>query len=535
MIQPDGALADFLHLIITVADEQDCGSAFHQLFHSCLALLLELVVAHGEDLVHHQNVRADLRGDGKAQPGDHTGGIVLDRHVDELPQLGKVHDFLEICVHKLPVVAHDGAVHINILPGGQVHVKARAQFNQGGNGAIDPDPSLACAQDSGNDFQHGALAAAVPTDQRHGFSPLNGKGHIFERIELGKMELMLQQLHKILLDGIRFLLRQIEAHGDIVNRDNLAHSFPRLQIQDEVFLQLAEHGEADHQRKNAGHRAADPELGPRNSAVHDHLTEEGQVIIHGVHFDDRHGKGRQELRVYGVENGSQVGQRQCDHTVNIGDIPEEGRNGGQKQSASDAEQEQQNQRNPEQQDGPVQRHPGKGHDDDDRCQTEGQVRKGGQDPGHGENVLGYIDLPDQAAVCENGGHGLIGALVEEGKQGVAGNQVYIKIRNVGLEHEGKDNGHDHHHQHGVQQTPHVAEEASAVLHLQVPADQFLEQGGVFQKVLDFCFHAGSVSLRYSIFGWNSSAAHMPRRRVRRRFPFLVGAFTRMAAKSRAQR
>ena len=199
-----------------MADEQQGGAAFQQLAHLGLALFLELEVAHGQDLVHHQNVRPHHRSNGKTQAGDHAGGVVLHGHVHKLLQLRKFDDLVKMLVHERPVHAHHRAVQVDVLPGGQIHVKAGAQLDEGGNAATHRHLPLGGVHHARNHLEHGAFAAAVFADEGHGLAGLDAERNIFQCKEFIKVQLAAHQLQAVLLDGVGFLLGQVEPHGHII-------------------------------------------------------------------------------------------------------------------------------------------------------------------------------------------------------------------------------------------------------------------------------------------------------------------------------
>ena len=66
--------------------------------HLAEALLLELGVADRQHLVDDQDFRLQVRGHGERQPHVHAAGIVLDRRVEELLDLGEGDDLVELAV-----------------------------------------------------------------------------------------------------------------------------------------------------------------------------------------------------------------------------------------------------------------------------------------------------------------------------------------------------------------------------------------------------------------------------------------------------
>ncbi len=53
------------------------------------AFFLKCLVADGQHLIHNQNVRIDINGDGKRQPHGHSHGVGPNRFVYEISYVGK--------------------------------------------------------------------------------------------------------------------------------------------------------------------------------------------------------------------------------------------------------------------------------------------------------------------------------------------------------------------------------------------------------------------------------------------------------------
>lgn len=76
LLDPDGALADALHLLDGVAQEQHRDVAgLDEVLDAGLALLLEEHITDGERLVHNQDVRRRQGGDGERDARDHAARI----------------------------------------------------------------------------------------------------------------------------------------------------------------------------------------------------------------------------------------------------------------------------------------------------------------------------------------------------------------------------------------------------------------------------------------------------------------------------
>ena len=121
---------------LTTITVRPCRRKSSELLH---ALRLELHVAHGEDLVHEQDVGVDVDGDGEAEPHVHAGRVGLHRLVDELLDTGEREDRVELPVDLAAGQAEDRAVEVHVLPARQLRVEARTELQEGGHLAVDGD------------------------------------------------------------------------------------------------------------------------------------------------------------------------------------------------------------------------------------------------------------------------------------------------------------------------------------------------------------------------------------------------------------
>ena len=104
-----------------------------------MAFVLEHKVADRQNLITDKDVGLNLGRNGKAKARDHAAGIVFDRHIDKIPQLGKVDDAVEMLLHIGTVMAQHRAVQKDIFPRGQVQIKACAQLDKRRDLTVDGD------------------------------------------------------------------------------------------------------------------------------------------------------------------------------------------------------------------------------------------------------------------------------------------------------------------------------------------------------------------------------------------------------------
>ena len=94
-VEEEGPLAELLHGVHVVADEEDRAPAAAHLAHLPQAPLLELRVADREHLVHHQDLGLQVGGHGEGQAHVHAARVVLHRRVEEALHAGEVDDLVE--------------------------------------------------------------------------------------------------------------------------------------------------------------------------------------------------------------------------------------------------------------------------------------------------------------------------------------------------------------------------------------------------------------------------------------------------------
>ena len=203
-----------------MADQNDRGAARKQLCHTLFALFLKQKIAHGQNFVRNQNIRLGDGRHGKRQTRHHTGGIVFKRYIEEILQLAEFHNVVEFGVDVLGGVAQHGAVEVDIFACGQVHIKARAQLDQRGNGAVDGHLAGAGLVHAGNHLQQRAFAAAVQTDQPVKVAGHNVKADIVQGEKLVKADAAVQQCHKVFLQAFVAFFCKVKAHRNMVDGNN---------------------------------------------------------------------------------------------------------------------------------------------------------------------------------------------------------------------------------------------------------------------------------------------------------------------------
>src|SRR5687768_6271045 len=105
-----------------------------------------------------------MGGDCEAKPDVHAAGIALHRRVDELFNLGKRHDLVELAVDLPLLHAQHGAVEIDVLAARKLSMKTRAYLQQRAHTSLNRCPAVGRLGDAGKNLQQCALAGAVAPD-----------------------------------------------------------------------------------------------------------------------------------------------------------------------------------------------------------------------------------------------------------------------------------------------------------------------------------------------------------------------------------
>ena len=98
LFQNYGPVTESAHLVGIVRDQQNSATIGLKLTNTVHALGLETLVTHGEHFVHDEHIGIRGHGYGKAESDVHTRGEKLDGRVDELLELGELHDLVNQAV-----------------------------------------------------------------------------------------------------------------------------------------------------------------------------------------------------------------------------------------------------------------------------------------------------------------------------------------------------------------------------------------------------------------------------------------------------
>ena len=171
-----------------------------------------------------QDVGVHVHGDREAEPHVHAGRVELHRAVDELLQLGEVHDGVEDLVHVALGHPHQRTVQVDVLPAGQVLLEAGTQLQQPGQLAPHGHLAIRGLQHAADALEQGRLARAVAAQDADGLPFPDGQRDAVERPEvLGG--LALAPVDQPLLDRLVLAVGQAEALRDVADVDReIAHA-----------------------------------------------------------------------------------------------------------------------------------------------------------------------------------------------------------------------------------------------------------------------------------------------------------------------
>src|SRR5215471_3431731 len=124
-----------------------------------------------------------MGSDRKSQPDVHSGGVPLDRYVDELPNLREVDDTFEFSPDLTSPHAQDRPTQVHILPAGQLRMEPRADLDQRRRPPIDGDLPGRGRRDACQQLQDRALAGTIVANDPESLAALDLEAHLSHRPE----------------------------------------------------------------------------------------------------------------------------------------------------------------------------------------------------------------------------------------------------------------------------------------------------------------------------------------------------------------
>src|SRR5262245_21727412 len=134
-------------------NEDERPAVVDDLLHALDALGLKLCVTHGEHFVDDENFRLEERRYRESKPHIHPAGVTLYRGIDELLESGKADNVIKFSFHLRAAHAKNGTVEKDVVPTGELRMKACPNFQQSADSAPDPRESGRRRGDSRDNLQ----------------------------------------------------------------------------------------------------------------------------------------------------------------------------------------------------------------------------------------------------------------------------------------------------------------------------------------------------------------------------------------------
>ena len=335
LAQIDGTRTDFADGFRIVTDVENRRAGGNDILDFVLAFSLEARVTDGERLVYYQHVRLNIDVNREAETHFHTAGIRSDRLVDIVAQLGKLDNSFLNLLDVGVLQTENIAFQVNVLTSGHLGREAGGQLQERGDLAVDDDFAFIRKGNAGNHFKQRGLSGAVIADDTDGFTAVNFKRNVVERlVGLGIARLEEQRLEACLV----VFVENIGFAYVLESNNCFCHTVPPLKHVRELFPEtvVVEDTEGEHHDKlreeNEKLRLVEPERSVIEEAVavavgeevnrveeHDKLQRflEAVGIVHdaGQPEDTGHNRHNQALEVL-AERGHRRGrprQRQEKH------------------------------------------------------------------------------------------------------------------------------------------------------------------------------------------------------------------------------
>src|SRR5581483_1154315 len=119
MVDQDDPFAVFLYVVHVVGHQQDGLTSFAEVADTFEAFFLKAYVADCQNLIDGENLGIDFNSNGEGQSHVHSGGVLLDRGIDKVANIGEV-DNPSLSLQHLPFgVAHQQSVDQDVFPASQ--------------------------------------------------------------------------------------------------------------------------------------------------------------------------------------------------------------------------------------------------------------------------------------------------------------------------------------------------------------------------------------------------------------------------------
>jgi hypothetical protein len=147
-----------------VGGEDDVGA--RELVDECLAALLaELRVTHGHDLVDEVHVEIEGHAQAEGEPRAHARRVRLHRQLEVVADLGELAHVVDLAAHLAAPGTVDAADELAILAPAEVGVQPAGQANGEGDARVGDDLAAVRGVDAAQQPQQRGLAGTVAADE----------------------------------------------------------------------------------------------------------------------------------------------------------------------------------------------------------------------------------------------------------------------------------------------------------------------------------------------------------------------------------
>ena len=205
LVQEDHPVAVLRDAAQVMAHDQDRLALGFEFFKLVKTLCLEKNISYGKRLIHDQDLRIDIDGNGEGQTHEHSAGIGLDRLVNEVSDVRERKNAVQPGVDLFLRKADHGPVQIYIFKAGILPVEAGSQLQKRRDPSVYGKSPLCGSQYTGDDLQEGGFSGSVHADDPDTFPFLYGKIDIPQCVMLpvpffsGKPEGFLQPVRGLVI------------------------------------------------------------------------------------------------------------------------------------------------------------------------------------------------------------------------------------------------------------------------------------------------------------------------------------------------
>ena len=219
-----------------------------------------------------------------------------------------------------------------------------------------------------------------------------------------------------------------------------------------------------------------------DGGLNDDLSEVADEQVQRIQKEEA--LDRVAVTVNGVENGGHVHEQLGKDAPQVLDVPEKDEHGGENEPHPHVEQHQAADGVEQADKLPGERDAVQHAEHEEHAQGQTEVNEGLHVFGKQKQILGHVDLGEDARVAHEGGHALAGGLAEIGEHQVAAEQVGGVVFHAPAEELGEHQAHDQQHQQGGEDAPGHSQHSALVFFLEIALDQFLKEELVAQKFIE---------------------------------------------------